>query len=148
MTCAVKIPIITVFTKYDVLISQFMLQDKAKRPKAEKITYAEGKASESLHVSAEKLKDAWKKLPSAELPLMAWVKMAISKNTEARLIKEMLVNLANVTRDKLRDVEGELWIPWAMAQQVNARQKVVLSIQYVLTPNHFHILRLDLTPIP
>ena len=148
MTCAVKIPIITVFTKYDVLISQFMLQDKAKRPKAEKITYAEGKASESLRVSAEKLKDAWTELSSAELPPMAWVKMAISKNTEVKLIKEMLDNLANVTRDKLRDVEGELWIPWAMAQQVNARQKVVLSIQYVLTPNHFHILRLDLTPIP
>lgn len=63
---------------------------------------------------------------------MAWVKMSISsQNTDGKLIREMLISLTNVTREKLRDVEGELWIPWVTAQQVNARQKVELSIQYV-----------------
>ncbi len=136
MTPAVKIPIITVFTKYDILIGQFILQDKSKRPIADKITDSKRKASESLRISAEKLKDTWKQLSSTELPPMAWVEMAISANTGAKLIKEMLKKLSNVTRDKLRDVEGELWIPWAMAQQVNARQKVMLSIQYVPTLNN------------
>ncbi|KIJ95207.1 hypothetical protein K443DRAFT_333538 [Laccaria amethystina LaAM-08-1] len=69
----------------------------------------------------------WKRLQSTELP-MAWVKMSISKNTDSKLIREMLISLTNVTREKLRDVEGELWIPWVTAQQVNARQKVILSI--------------------
>jgi len=40
----------------------------------------------------------------------------------------MLVALTKVTRDNLRNVEGSLWALWATAQQINARQKVDLSI--------------------
>ena len=45
----------------------------------------------------------------------------------------MLVNLTKVTRDNLRDVEGSLWALWATAQQINARQKVELSIRFVFS---------------
>ena len=42
--------------------------------------------------------------------------------------EEMLVKLTDVTRDNLRNVEGSLWALWATAQQINARQKVEISI--------------------
>jgi hypothetical protein len=41
------------------------------------------------------------------------------------------MNLTKVTRDNLRNVEGSLWALWATAQQINARQKVELSIRYI-----------------
>ena len=44
---------------------------------------------------------------------------------------EMLLELADVTRNLLHEVEDELWVPWAMAQQASAHQKVELSIEYV-----------------
>jgi hypothetical protein len=43
----------------------------------------------------------------------------------------MLKELTTVTRNCLHDVEGDLWIPWAAAQQINAEQKVNFSIEYV-----------------
>lgn len=43
---------------------------------------------------------------------------------------EMLVELADVTHNLLHEVEGELWVPWAMAQHASAHQKVELSIEY------------------
>ena len=42
------------------------------------------------------------------------------------------MNLTKVTRDNLRDVEGSLWALWATAQQINARQKIEISIRWVL----------------
>ena len=41
----------------------------------------------------------------------------------------MLVELTQVTRNNLRNVEGSLWALWAATQQINARQKVELSIR-------------------
>ena len=41
------------------------------------------------------------------------------------------MNLTKVTRDNLRDVEGSLWALWATAQQINARQKIEISIRWV-----------------
>ena len=43
----------------------------------------------------------------------------------------MLVELTKVTRENMRDVEGALWALWATAQQINARQKIELSIRNV-----------------
>ncbi|KXN81010.1 hypothetical protein AN958_06472 [Leucoagaricus sp. SymC.cos] len=114
-----NIPIIAVFTKYDLLVKQFLINDKSGKPKQERLADSERKALDSLDSSVEKLHDIWKKLSSTEIQ-MACVKMSISKDTDTKLIREMLINLTNVTRAKLRDVEGELWIPWAAAQQVNA----------------------------
>ena len=50
----------------------------------------------------------------------------------------MLVELTEVTRDNLRDVEGSLWALWATAQQINARQKVELSIRCVFSTMNMH----------
>ena len=44
---------------------------------------------------------------------------------------KMLANLTELTRQDLHEVEGTLWIPWAVAQRINAAQKVNASIEYV-----------------
>jgi hypothetical protein len=44
-------------------------------------------------------------------------------------ITETLIDLTKVTRDKLQDVERELEVLWVAAQQVNAYQKVEVSIR-------------------
>ncbi len=44
----------------------------------------------------------------------------------------MLKRLTETTRICLHEVEGDLWVPWAAAQQINAQQKVNLSIKYGL----------------
>ncbi|KAF8810393.1 hypothetical protein BYT27DRAFT_6494234 [Phlegmacium glaucopus] len=40
----------------------------------------------------------------------------------------MLKRLTETTRRCLHEVEGDLWVPWAAAQQINAQQKVKFSI--------------------
>jgi hypothetical protein len=45
-------------------------------------------------------------------------------------ITETLISLTKFTRDRLQDVERELAVLWVAAQQVNARQKVEVSIRY------------------
>lgn len=40
----------------------------------------------------------------------------------------MLKRLTETTRKCLHAVEGDLWVPWATAQQINAQQKVNFSI--------------------
>ena len=45
-------------------------------------------------------------------------------------ITETLISLTKFTWDKLQDVERELAVLWVAAQQVNARQKVEVSIRY------------------
>ena len=52
-------------------------------------------------------------------------------STDGGFVTEMLTELADVTRKMLHEVEGQLWVPWATAQQASARQKVQLSIEYV-----------------
>jgi hypothetical protein len=47
------------------------------------------------------------------------------------LAGKMLVELTKVTRENLQNVEGSLWALWATAQQINARQKVDVSIRCV-----------------
>ena len=48
------------------------------------------------------------------------------------------MELTKVTRDNLGDVEGSLWVIWATAQQINARQKVELSIRCVFSTIDMH----------
>ena len=137
---AVKIPIIAVFTKYDLLVNQFL----SRKPKPGRRANPEEEASKSLNSSVEKLQKVWKGSASSESAI-AWVKMSISKDTDGKVMRDMLTSLTNVTRSKLRDVEGELWIPWAAAQQINARQKVELSIQCVPIP---HVFKCNVHELP
>ncbi len=44
-------------------------------------------------------------------------------------ITETLIDLTNETRSRLHEVEDKLWVLWVAAQQVNARQKVEVSIR-------------------
>ena len=55
----------------------------------------------------------------------------VSSADDDSCVTEMLVELADVTHKLLHEVEGQLWVPWAMAQQASARQKVELSIEYI-----------------
>ena len=48
------------------------------------------------------------------------------------------MELTKATRENLWDVEGSLWVFWATAKQVNARQKVELSIRYVFSKIYVH----------
>ena len=43
------------------------------------------------------------------------------------------MELTQVTRNNLRDVAGSLWALWATAQQINAHQKIELSIRCVFS---------------
>ena len=53
------IPIIAVFTKYDLLVTHFLREDPAKlKPDAER------KASESFDHSVKELQGEWRKLPT------------------------------------------------------------------------------------
>ncbi|KJA19570.1 hypothetical protein HYPSUDRAFT_859131 [Hypholoma sublateritium FD-334 SS-4] len=123
-----KIPIVAVFTKYDLLVNSFLLKDRSStKSKPERLLDSEKKASESLRSSGEGLERIWQILAPKELP-MAWVKMSLPKKPDPKMSTEMLSGLADVTREKLREVESNLYITWITAQQVNARQKVDLSI--------------------
>jgi len=51
----------------------------------------------------------------------------------ANHITETLIDLTEFTRDTLKDVELKLQVLWVTAQQVNARQKVEVSIRYCLS---------------
>ena len=52
--------------------------------------------------------------------------------------EKMLVKLTQVTQDNLQDVKGSLRALWATAQQINARQKVELSIRCVFSTINKH----------
>ena len=56
-------------------------------------------------------------------------------STNATHITEPLISLTEFTRDKLQHVERELAVLWVAAQQVNARQKVEVSIRYCPLPS-------------
>ncbi|KAF8322430.1 hypothetical protein F5887DRAFT_1028395 [Amanita rubescens] len=109
-----NIPIIAVFTKYDLLVTQFWIQDKQPgKSKQKRDDDAERNASDSFHRSVEELQAA------TDL-LIPCVKVS-TKNTQGTLI-----DLMNETRSTLHEVGDKLWVLWA--QQVNVRQMVEVSI--------------------
>ena len=127
------IPIIAVFTKYDLLINQFFQEDPAT---------AEEMASASFDRSVKDLQLELVRL-SIDFSIPC-VKVSTEDTSAKRLyvsllqllpinathITETLIDLTKFTRDKLTDVERELEVLWVAAQQVNARQKVEVSIRY------------------
>ena len=48
------------------------------------------------------------------------------------------MNLTKVTRENLQNVAGSLWALWATTQQINARQKVEISIRWVFSTINMH----------
>lgn len=59
----------------------------------------------------------------------AFVLFITSVAINAINITETLLNLTKVTRERLHDVERQLEVLWVAAQQVDARQKVEISIR-------------------
>ncbi|KAG6821758.1 hypothetical protein H0H92_001004, partial [Tricholoma furcatifolium] len=89
--------------------------------KEEKRFNAEQKASESFSRSVQQLNAASPddlSIPSVKVSIME----------DSTHVSESLTNLTNVTRKRLQDVEEKLKVLWVAAQQVNARQKVDVSI--------------------
>ncbi|TFK69260.1 hypothetical protein BDN72DRAFT_622018 [Pluteus cervinus] len=105
-----EIPLIVVFTKFDVLVVERVRKLKLSPD------HALAKAEEALRT---RLAD--EHFPQAGVE---WVRIS-TKHGHFRTLKE----LTDVTRQSLHDVEGALWVPWALAQQINARQKVEQSIK-------------------
>lgn len=107
------IPLIAVFTKYDRLVIQFLIQDSQPRDDAER------NASGFFDCSVKELQE---KSPT-NLPI-ACVKVS---TTDINL-RKTLIDLTNETRNRLHEVEDKLRVLWVTAQQVNAQQKVEVSI--------------------
>ena len=132
----VKIPVIVVFTKFDLLfVEQFRACSHILSPadrKVEAINRAKRALTNGLKVPfapVSTLKEAQKDYGGL---LIKSVTILFPFNIAA-IAGTMLINLTKVTRENLRDVEGSLWALWATAQQINARQKVELSIRSVFS---------------
>ena len=126
----VNIPIVAVFTKYDLLVNLFLRPGKARPANIER------EALESFNRSVEELHAVSDckiiKISMRDSNLrgrgLAFLHVL---SADGGCVIEMLLELADVTRNLLHEVEGELWVPWTMAQQASAHQKVELSIEYV-----------------
>ncbi|KAG6887577.1 hypothetical protein C0995_014275 [Termitomyces sp. Mi166 len=114
----VRIPVIIVFTKYDLLYNEY-------HRKASKHL---GKSSQR-DVEAER--DARNHLQQLQMRAShPNFSNYVTVSTHKRYPKciDTLNTLTQTTRTCLHEVEGELWIPWAAAQRINAQQKVNVSI--------------------
>ncbi|PPQ85219.1 hypothetical protein CVT25_010089, partial [Psilocybe cyanescens] len=110
--CLDSVPIITVFTKYDVLVNQFHRKDP---------TNAERNACVYFSAKIKEFEEDLKTLPiSPESISHAKVSM---EETNAKA-KDMYIHLTNITRNKLQEVGPRLEVAWVTAQQSNARQKI------------------------
>ena len=144
MRFAVKVAVIVVFTKYDVLFNEHYRKVKkaGTTPSAEIRTVAEESAAADFNkyiqalqstvpVEVEYVKvSTHNKYPRPCSSFTIKRSMELIKHCVAERFN-MLTTLTTTTRKCLRDVEGDLWTPWAAAQQINAEQKVNFSIECV-----------------
>lgn len=91
-----------------------MIQDSQPRDDAER------NASGFFDCSVKELQE---KSPT-NLPIAPW-----SPSIDTIHITETLIDLTNETRNRLHEVEDKLRVLWVTAQQVNAQQKVEVSIR-------------------
>ncbi|THV00505.1 hypothetical protein K435DRAFT_964033 [Dendrothele bispora CBS 962.96] len=121
-----QIPVIVVFTKYDVLFNEKYneLQAEDEEKEYEELEpIAETKAAAAL-------KERLREFTDFDFSSVSWAQVSTGKDykdVKGRL--DMLQELTRVTRKCLHNVEADLWPSWAAAQQVNARQKIYFSIQ-------------------
>ncbi|KAF5340186.1 hypothetical protein D9758_015000 [Tetrapyrgos nigripes] len=117
-----QVPVIVVFTKYDLLCNE-------KSKKRRKDLPSEAPEIRKRNVDEEAAADLKKRVndyADFNFESVKWVSVSTSlKYSDAARRLKMLTS---VTRDCLRDVEGDLLVPWATAQQINAQQKVNYSI--------------------
>ncbi|KAI9449682.1 hypothetical protein BJY52DRAFT_1306519 [Lactarius psammicola] len=123
-----KVAVIVVFTKYDILFNEYYRKGvkgvKAARSRASgkpipDITRTDVEKSAKHHLDA--LIDAFQ---------LRFEYVTVSTDERYPILDriDMLKRLTETTRRCLHEVEGDMWVPWAAAQQINAQQKVNFSI--------------------
>ncbi|GJJ08029.1 hypothetical protein Clacol_002236 [Clathrus columnatus] len=131
-----ELPLLVIFTKYDLLITEkFKEFDKDNTTKSHTQSYSEHLQidvqpyPERLQIATKRADDDFQQRVKG-LPKHPTIEY-ITVSTNEKIFKDCLgsfQNLTKVTRRMLHHVEGELWVPWATAQQVNASQKIETSI--------------------
>ncbi|KAH9008879.1 hypothetical protein EDB85DRAFT_2062920 [Lactarius pseudohatsudake] len=118
-----NVAVIVVFTKYDVLFNEHYRAVKAAqgpdKPASTDTIRTDAEARAKGHLDA---------LVKDFQPPFEYVTVSTHKRYPSLNRLDMLKGLAETTRRCLHDVEGDLWVPWAAAQQINAQQKVNFSI--------------------
>ena len=134
----VGIPVIVVFTKYDLLVSVHYRACSHISFRPDRIVEATNRANRAFRDFTKELK-----VPFAPVSMKKGIEkeyggqLIIISITSLLLFKltatagTMFVELTRVTEENLRGVEGSLWAVWATAQQINAREKVEISIRCV-----------------
>ena len=149
---AVKIPVIVVLTKYDYLVVEHFRACDQKLPLRERKAEAIFRAERAFKGITKGLKVPFAPVSTQKEERDDYGGLLIRSITIlfhfniATIAGAMLINLTKVTRENLRDVEGSLWALWATAQQINARQKVDLSIRCVFSTINMHS-NYDTSPI-
>jgi hypothetical protein len=143
----VKVTVIVVFTKYDMLFNQHYKElRKSGNSRSEIQAAAENNAAADLekhivglHRSIQARVECVKVSTDKKYPRLCHssaIKLRLTMSRSGRF--DMLKELTTVTRKCLHDVEGDLWTPWAAAQQINAEQKVNFSIECVSKSVSYH----------
>ncbi|KAI9428861.1 hypothetical protein H4582DRAFT_2090844 [Lactarius indigo] len=118
----VKVAVIIVFTKYDVLFNEHYQAAKAAQRHL-----GEPANTHEIRTDAEaRAKHQLDELIGTSQRRFEYV--TVSTHPQYPRCVDMLKALTETTRKCLHAVEGDLWVPWAAAQQINAQQKVNFSI--------------------
>jgi len=130
-----------VFTKFDILVSEhFRAEKNTTLSRVDKRRLAESHAMTAFNACVEEFQlSIGMQVPCVKVSTKKEYLRGLSNRFNQSdqspfdmvTTAETLLELTRVTRNSLHDVEGSLWVPWAAAQQINARQKVELSIRCV-----------------
>jgi hypothetical protein len=118
-------------------VTEFWRQDNQPgKSKQKRGDDAERNASNSFDRSVKELQEEWVQSP------IPCVKVSTDNNAQSLFISpppspsidtthttETLIELTNQTRKRLHKVEDKLQVLWVTAQQVNAQQKVEVSVR-------------------
>jgi hypothetical protein len=123
-------------------VTQFWRQDNQPgKSKQQRVDDAERNASDSFDRSVKELQEEWVKSPTdLSIPCVKvstvdtneqslFISPPRSPSIDTTHITETLIDLTNETRSRLHEVENKLRVLWVAAQQVNAQQKVEVSIR-------------------
>jgi len=122
-------------------VTEFWRQDKEPgKSKQKRDDDADKNASDFFDRSVRELQGLVKSLIDLSIPCVKvsttdinaprlFISPLPSLSIDATHITETLIDLTNETRSRLHDVEDKLQVLWVAAQQVNARQKVEVSIR-------------------
>ncbi|KAG6915007.1 hypothetical protein DXG01_013933 [Tephrocybe rancida] len=139
LATSLKVPVIVVFTKYDLLYNQYY-SSMARRggeqtDAAELQKKAVKEAKSSLDASIKDFEQQAKLLnrfPKLLNPFQRPITF-VPVSTQERYYNflEMLEDLTKVTQKCLRT--KETLVPWAVAQRIDPKQKVECSLEYTIT---------------